>query len=38
MGHSPGDVADEYGSGYSRHQLVEGMKLYKVPGLQISAG
>jgi integrase len=35
MGHSPGDVADEYGGGYSLHQLVEGMKLYKVPGLKI---
>ena len=35
MGHSPGDVADEYGSGYSLHQLVEGMKLYKVPGLRL---
>ncbi|WP_049813647.1 DUF6538 domain-containing protein [Sphingomonas sp. UNC305MFCol5.2] len=35
MGHSPGDVADEYGSGYSLHQLVEGMKLYKVPGLKV---
>lgn len=35
MGHSPSDVADEYGSGYSLHQLVEGMKLYKVPGLKL---
>lgn len=35
MGHSPGDVADEYGSGYSLHQLVEGIKLYKVPGLKL---
>jgi integrase len=34
MGHSPGDTADEYGaSRYSLHQLVEGMKLYRVPGL-----
>lgn len=33
MGHSSGDVADDYGSGYSLHQLVEGMASYKVPGL-----
>jgi len=36
MGHSPGDTADEYGpSGYSLHQLVEGMKLYRIPGLAL---
>jgi integrase len=35
MGHSSGDVADEYGSGYSLHQLVEGMRHYKVPGLKL---
>ncbi|MBA3678497.1 MAG: site-specific integrase, partial [Sphingosinicella sp.] len=35
MGHSPGDVADEYGSGYSLFQAVEGMRLYKVPGLSL---
>lgn len=36
MGHSPGDTADEYGpSGYSLHQLVEGMKLYRIPGLSL---
>jgi integrase len=36
MGHSSGDVADGYGSGYSLHQLVEGMKLFRVPGLELS--
>lgn len=36
MGHSPGDTADEYGpSRYSLHQLVEGMKLYRIPGLTL---
>lgn len=36
MGHSPGDTADEYGmSRYSLHQLVEGMKAYRVPGLKL---
>lgn len=36
MGHSPGDTADEYGpSGYTLHQLVEGMKLYRIPGLTL---
>lgn len=34
-GHSSGDVADDYGSGYSLHQLVEGMRLYKVPGIKL---
>ena len=34
MGHSSGDVADDYGSGYSLHQLVAGMKLYRVPGFK----
>lgn len=33
MGHSGEDVADDYGSGHSLHRLVEGMKLYRVPGL-----
>ncbi|ODP36203.1 hypothetical protein BFL28_07280 [Sphingomonas turrisvirgatae] len=33
MGHSPGDVADEYGSGYPAHQVVAGMALYRIPGL-----
>ena len=32
MGHSPGDVAGSYGAGYSHHQLVEAMKVYRVPG------
>lgn len=35
MGHSSGDVADDYGSGYSLHQLVEGIRAYKVPGLRL---
>jgi len=33
MGHSPGDVADEYRGGYSKHQLVEGMKVFRIAGL-----
>lgn len=36
VGHSGEDVHDDYGSGYSLHRLVEGMKLYKVPGLKLS--
>lgn len=35
MGHGSLDVADDYGSGYPLHQVVEGMGLYKVPGLAI---
>ena len=35
VGHSGEDVHDDYGSGYSLHRLVEGMKLYKVPGLKL---
>lgn len=35
MGHSPGDVADEYRGGYSLHQLVEGMKMYRIAGLDL---
>lgn len=35
MGHSPGDVADEYRGGYSLHQLVEGMRLYRIAGLDL---
>ncbi|NBB52266.1 hypothetical protein GVN24_28700 [Rhizobium sp. CRIBSB] len=35
MGHSSGDVADGYGVGYGMHQLVEGMKLYRVPGFKL---
>lgn len=34
MGHSSGDVADQYGSGYPLHQVVEGMKQFRVPGLK----
>lgn len=37
MGHSGDDVADDYGSGYSLHQLVQGMRLYRVPGLKLPA-
>ena len=34
MGHSSGDTADDYGpSGYSLHQLVEGIRRYRIPGL-----
>lgn len=33
MGHSSGDVADQYGSGYPLHQVVEGLASYRVPGL-----
>jgi len=35
MGHGSSDVADDYGSGYPLHQVVEGMGLYKVPGLML---
>lgn len=35
MGHSGGDVADAYGSGHSLYRLVEGMSLYKIPGLRL---
>ena len=34
MGHSSGDVADQYGSGYPLHSLVSGMTQYRVPGLR----
>ena len=36
MGHSPGDLPEEYGEGQSLHQLVLGMQLYRVPGLVIA--
>jgi len=32
MGHSGDDVASNYGSGYSLHQLVLGMRMYRVAG------
>jgi integrase len=35
MGHSSGDVADSYGSGYPLHQIVEGMRIFRVPGLPV---
>lgn len=35
MGHSSGDVADQYGSGYPLHQVVAGMASYRVPGLKM---
>jgi integrase len=35
MGHSSGDAADQYGSGYSLWQLVGGMSLFAVPGLSL---
>jgi integrase len=34
MGHSGRDAADDYGDGYTLHQLVEGMRQYKVPGFK----
>lgn len=34
MGHSPGDVAGSYGSGYSQYQLVAAMQKYRVPGFK----
>jgi integrase len=37
MGHSGDDVADDYGSGHSLFRVVEGMKLYRVPGLRLPA-
>lgn len=33
MGHSSGDVADQYGSGQPAFAVVEGIKRYRVPGL-----
>ncbi|MEO9129919.1 MAG: DUF6538 domain-containing protein [Sphingomonas sp.] len=35
MGHSKSDAADDYGSGHTLHQLVEGMSLFKIPGLTL---
>jgi len=35
MGHAGKDVADDYGSGYGLHPLVEGMKAYRVPGFTL---
>jgi len=35
VGHGGQDVHDDYGEGYGLHWLVEGMKLYKVPGLKL---
>ncbi|MGC6401173.1 DUF6538 domain-containing protein [Sphingomonas sp. FW199] len=37
MGHSAGDVADEYGSGYPLFQVVTGMAQYRIPGLTLPA-
>ncbi|MEG3147283.1 site-specific integrase [Sphingomonas sp. RT2P30] len=37
MGHSSSDSADDYGSGHTLHQLVEGMALYRVPGFVLPA-
>lgn len=37
MGHSSSDVADDYGSGYPLHRVVEGMSRYSVPGLSLSS-
>lgn len=35
MGHSGDDVADDYGSDYYLHPVVEGMAMFKVPGLKL---
>jgi integrase len=35
MGHSSSDAADDYGSGHTLYQLVEGMALYRIPGLNL---
>ena len=35
MGHSSADVADKYGSGFERWQLVEEMRQYRVAGLKL---
>lgn len=35
MGHSGDSVADTYGSGFYLHPVVEGMALYKIPGLKL---
>jgi integrase len=37
MGHSSSDAADNYGSGYPVHRVVEAMKLYRVVGLTLPA-
>jgi integrase len=35
MGHSGDSVADDYGSGFYMHPVVEGMAMYKIPGLKL---
>lgn len=35
MGHSGDSVADTYGSGFYLHPVVEGMAMYKIPGLKL---
>jgi len=35
MGHSGDDAADDYGTGFYLHPLVEGMAMYKIPGLKL---
>ena len=35
IGHSAGDVADEYGTGYPLHQVVGGMRRYRGPELKL---
>lgn len=37
MGHAGKDVADGYGQGYGLHQLVEGIRSYRVAGFQPSS-
>lgn len=36
MGHEGGDVADQYGAGYSLHVVAAAMATYRVPGLEIA--
>lgn len=33
MGHSPGDIAGEYGEGFDEYRVVEAMRQYRVAGL-----
>ena len=35
MGHAASDVADQYGSGFSTHQLVAAIRTYRIPGLAL---
>lgn len=35
MGHAGDDAADDYGSGFYLHPLVESMAMFKIPGLNL---